>query len=140
MFKSSNKTDAASTSLNTPTLTSTGATCMISKGTAIEGKFTSEEDAQVNGTLTGEIICKKRLLVGPTGWIEGTIRVQSAVVKGTIKGTLIVQGVLHLDTTAKIEGIILAKTLQVESGAQYTGECKIGERFIKDEKQLAAVA
>ncbi len=138
MFKT-NKTEVAS-SIPNVTLTSAGSTCMIAKGTLIEGKFTSSEDAQINGTINGEVHCKKRLLVGPTGWIEGTIHTHSATIKGHIKGTIIVQGVLHLHSTAKIDGTILAATLQVEEGAQYNGDCKIGERFVKEEKPMMAVA
>lgn len=140
MFKTSTKTDSSPAIHPTTSLSTTGATCMISKGTTIEGKFTSNEDAQINGTIKGEVICKQRLLMGPTGWIEGTIRATSATIKGYIKGTIIVQGVLHLDSTANVDGVILAKAIQVESGAQYNGECKIGERFVKEEKPLAAVA
>lgn len=138
MFKTT-KTEAAPT-ISNPTLTSAGPTCMIAKGTLIEGKFTSSEDAQINGTIKGEVLCKKRLLVGPTGWLEGTIHTHSATIKGHIKGTIIVQGVLHLHSTAKIDGTILAAALQVEEGAQYNGDCKIGERFIKEKKPLMAVA
>ena len=139
MFKKKTKTETTPT-ISTATLTSTGTTCMIAKGTLLEGKFTSSEDAQVNGTIKGEVHCKKRLLMGPTGWIEGTIHTHSAVIKGHIKGTIIVQGVLHLHSTAKIEGTIVAATLQVEEGAQYNGDCKIGERFIKEKQPLMAVA
>jgi len=138
MFKSS-KNDSTPTISNTK-LTATGPTCMIAKGTLLEGKFTSNEDVQINGTIKGEVHCKKRLLMGPTGWIEGTIHTHSAIIKGHIKGTIIVQGVLHLHSTAKIDGTILAATLQVEEGAQYNGDCKIGERFIKEEQPMMAVA
>ena len=134
------KKDATPSIEPNASLSATGATCMVAKGTTIEGKFISNEDAQINGTIRGEVICKQRLLMGPTGWIEGTIHTHSATIKGYIKGTIIVQGVLHLESTAKVDGIILAKAIQVESGAQYNGECKIGERFVKDEKPLAAVA
>ena len=139
MFRSTKKEETP-TIQPTTALSSTGTICMISKGTTIEGKFTSEEDAQINGTIKGEVYCKKRLVMGPTGWIEGTINTHTATIKGYIKGTIIVQDVLHLESTAKVDGTIMAKTIQVESGAQYNGECKIGERFIKDEKVLAAVA
>ncbi|MEM6320493.1 MAG: polymer-forming cytoskeletal protein [Bacteroidota bacterium] len=140
MFKSATKTDATPSIQATSSLSATNATCMIAKGTTIEGKFTSKEDAQINGTIKGEVFCKSRLLMGPTGLIEGTVRTQSAIIKGYVKGTIIVQGLLKLESTAKVEGIILAKDLQVESGAQYDGECKIGERFVKEEMPKAAVA
>ncbi len=138
MFKTT-KTDTTPT-IQPNSLSSTGSVCMIAKGTKIEGKFTSTEDVQINGTIKGDVICKRRLMMGPTGCIEGTINTQSATIKGYIKGTIIVQGVLHLESTAKVDGIIMAKALQVESGAQYNGDCKIGERFVKAELPKAAVA
>lgn len=115
-------------------------TCIISSGTVIEGKFTSSEDVQVNGTIKGDIWCKKHLTMGTSGWIEGTLRAHSAVITGYVKGTILVQNSLHLKSSARIEGIILAKDLQVEEGATYNGECKIGERFVKEEKLQTAVA
>lgn len=138
MFKTT-KTDTAPTIQPNP-LSSTGAVCMIAKGTTIEGKFTSTEDVQINGTIKGDVICKRRLMMGATGYIEGTINTQSATIKGHIKGTVIVQGVLHLESTAKVDGVIMAKSIQVESGAQYNGDCKIGERFVKAEMPKVAVA
>lgn len=138
MFKTT-KNDSTP-KISNATLTASAPTCMIAKGTMLEGKFTSSEDVQINGTIKGEVQCKKRLLMGPTGWIEGTIHTHTAIIKGHIKGTIIVQGVLHLHSTAKIDGTILAASLQVEEGAQYNGDCKIGERFVKEEKPLMAVA
>jgi len=138
MFKTT-KTDSTP-AIQPNAISSTGAVCMIAKGTSIVGKFTSTEDIQINGMIKGDVICKHRLMMGPTGYIEGTINTQSAAIKGHIKGTIIVQGVLHLESTAKVDGIIMAKSLQVESGAQYNGDCKIGERFVKAEMPKAAVA
>ncbi len=138
MFKSSTNADAIP-SATVPTAPQS-AICVIAKGTTIEGKFSSTETVQINGTIKGEVFCDKQLIMGPTGWIEGTIRTNSATIKGYIKGTIITKGLLHLESTAKIDGKILARTIEVEEGAQYTGECKIGERFIKEEQPKAAVA
>ena len=138
MFKTTKKDETPT--IQSSNLSSTGAVCMFAKDTTIEGKFTSNEAVQINGTIKGDVICKGRLMMGATGCIEGTINTQSATIKGHIKGTIIVQEILHLESTAKVDGIIMAKTLQVESGAQYEGDCKIGERFVKAELPKAAVA
>jgi len=141
MFKSAlrSKNDA----LATNQLASDGneAASLIAKGTTIEGKFRSLDNVRVDGTIKGEVFCDKRLIVGATGWIEGTVNTNEATIRGYIKGNLIVQGVLRLESTAKIEGTILAKVLEVEEGAQYEGDCKVGERFVKGgQQEIAMVA
>jgi len=114
---------------------------LIAKGTTIEGKFNSADDVRVDGIIKGEVFCEKRLIVGATGWIDGTINTQEATIRGQIKGDLIVAGILKLESTAKIEGNIFAKGLEVEEGAQYEGTCKVGDRFVKGkEMEVAMVA
>jgi len=131
MFKSARRPKNEVSSTNQLAIDSTATASLIAKGTTIEGKFRSSDNVRVDGTIKGEVFCDKRLIVGATGWIEGTINTQEATVRGHIKGNLIVQGVLRLESTAKIEGTILAKILEVEEGAQYEGDCKVGERFVK---------
>lgn len=101
-------------------------TCAVSTGTFVEGKFTSTENVRFDGTLKGEFSCTQRLVMGESAKIEGTVVVQDAIVMGTIDGQLLVKGNLHLKPTAFINGNIKAKTMTVEEGARYAGECKIG--------------
>ena len=141
MFKSIAKAKTPSLNSQTSLTESSDNYCMIAKGTIIEGKFRSSDNVRVDGTIRGEVRCEKRLIVGAPGWVEGTIHTYEATVKGHIKGNLIVQGVLRLESTAKIQGTILATSLEVEEGAQYEGECKVGERFVKGmEQEVAMVA
>ena len=139
MFKSISK----SKDVNQLSATSEGnaVSCMIAKGTTIEGKFRSSDNVRIDGTIKGEVICEQRLLVGATGWIDGSIHAAEATIRGHIKGNIIVTGMLRLENSAKIEGTIVAKHLEVEEGAQYEGECKVGERHVLGAKEgLAMVA
>lgn len=142
MFKSKTKMKATTNSsleAHQPLVLATN-TCRIAEGTNLEGKFSSNEDLLVDGSIKGDVVCKGNLIMGPTGLIEGTIHTHSATINGCIKGTLIVQGILHLENTAKVEGIILAESLIVDEGAVYNGECKIGERFVREKREQVAVA
>jgi len=117
--------------------------CLIAKGTTIEGNFNSSDSVRVDGTIRGEINCDKRLMVGASGWLEGTINANEATIRGYVKGNITIKGVLRLESTAKIEGYIIAKAMEVEEGAQYEGECKVGERFAEKsagEVEMAMVA
>ncbi len=100
--------------------------CVVAKGTRIEGQFKSSENMRLDGVVVGDVLCDKKLVLGETGKVEGTINTLDAVIMGHIIGELKVNGVLHLNSTANIEGDITAKKMIVEEGARYNGACKIG--------------
>ena len=103
-----------------------GETCVISAGTVIDGKFKATENVRLDGTMKGEMKCDKRLVMGEKGKVEGNIQTRDAVVMGTVEGELTASGTLTLKGTALIRGIITAKSLIVEEGARYFGECNVG--------------
>ncbi|MCB0643463.1 MAG: polymer-forming cytoskeletal protein [Phaeodactylibacter sp.] len=121
-----------STSSSAATSASNGAapqnkfTCVVSKDTTIEGTFGADQDVRLDGTVKGDVKCAKRLVMGQTGKVEGTVVAENAVIMGTIEGEVTINGVLHLHPTAVIKGNIKAKTLKVDEGAQYTGTCSVG--------------
>ena len=102
-------------------------TCLVASGTSIEGKFTSNENVRLDGTVKGEIKCSKRLVMGPSGRIEGKIVTEDAIIMGIFEGEMFANGTLHLKETAIVKGVIQAKLIIVEEGAQYIGDCKIGK-------------
>lgn len=105
---------------------STDANCIVAKGTRIEGDFSSTESIRLDGIVVGKVKCERRLVIGEDGKIEGKVNTVDAVVMGRIKGDVNVSGTLRLMGTAFIEGDIHAKTLLVEEGASYIGNCHVG--------------
>ena len=102
------------------------ATCIVSKGTRLEGQINSAENIRLDGFVKGELTCSKKLVMGSTGKAEGKVKTKDADISGTVEGELIVTGNLVLRATAKIKGKLIAKYLDVEEGAIYDGECQIG--------------
>ncbi len=101
-------------------------TCVISAGTVIEGKFATSENVRLDGQIKGEVKCAQRFVMGESGKIEGNLRTKDAVIMGHIEGELFAEGSLHLKSTAFIKGSIKAKTMTVDEGAKYVGDCSIG--------------
>ncbi len=101
-------------------------TCVITSGISVEGQFVSTDNVRFDGKMKGEFSCTKRLVMGEGARIEGNVIAQDATIMGSIKGEVITKGSLHLKSTAFIEGNIQAKTMIVDEGARYIGECKIG--------------
>jgi len=117
-----------SNSSSAPSASSTdkGLTCVIADGTHIEGQFNSNENVRIDGSIKGDVSCQNKLVMGETGFINGTIKTLDAVIMGSIEGTIICRGTLHLKNTANFKGKIKAAYLIVDEGAKYYGECNIG--------------
>lgn len=108
------------------------ASCIVANGTVIEGNFSTVEDLRVDGRIVGDVSSTKRIVMGPTGQIEGSVACAvGSFIKGRIEGELKVNGTLHLHDTAYVTGKIIAKKLVVEEGASYNGECLIGEQHFQ---------
>jgi cytoskeletal protein CcmA (bactofilin family) len=104
----------------------TDGNCVVSKGTLIEGGFSSAENIRLDGRVQGTLKCDKRLVIGEAGQVAGEVNAAEAVIMGTVLGNVAIAGSLHLTATAKIEGDITAKLLTVDEGAVYNGKCQIG--------------
>ena len=95
------------------------------KGTAIEGTIRCDSDLRVDGVIKGKLSCQSKVIIGPTGAVEGEIRCQNAVVEGRFKGTLYVTELLNVRETAEVEGDITTHKLIVQSGAKFNVACKM---------------
>ena len=98
----------------------------IVDGTTIEGTINSQSNIRIDGTVTGTINTKGRLVVGPKGRIEGDVVCANAEVEGTVDGQIKVNELLSLRSTAKILGDIYTGKLAIEPGATFTGSCNMG--------------
>jgi cytoskeletal protein CcmA (bactofilin family) len=117
---------ASSNGTTTTAAAPEGATCIIAKGTIIEGKITTSENMRIDGTVKGEVHCAKRLVMDAGGLIEGNLHAGESTIKGRVVGTVTVANTLHLLESSFIKGDIKAKKLHVEEGAKYDGKCLIG--------------
>ena len=108
------------------TVSPEGQTCIIAKGTIIDGKITTTENMRVDGTVKGEVHCEKRLVMDAGGFVNGTVHANTATIKGKIEGKVVIAETLHLLEMSHIKGNIKAKQLKVEEGAKYEGELRVG--------------
>ncbi|MBK8493262.1 MAG: polymer-forming cytoskeletal protein [Saprospirales bacterium] len=111
------------------TATGTGSnTCVISKDTVIEGNFSAEQDVRIDGTIKGDVRCTKRIVIGETGKVVGKVNAESAVVMRAINGEIAILDLLQLKATALVDGNLQAKSILVEEGGRYLGECRVGTK------------
>jgi len=96
------------------------------QGTNIEGSLQADKDIRIDGTLTGNLSCKGKVIIGPTGYISGDVQCENAVIEGRFEGMLIVSDVLHVKETARVEGDVTTQKLVVQPGSIFNVKCKMG--------------
>ncbi len=97
------------------------------KGTVVEGEIQSQSDIRIDGFVRGTILCKAKVVIGPSGVVEGTITCANAVIEGTLDGQITVAETLKLEKTAKVTAELTTNKFIVAPGAIFNGTCKMGQ-------------
>ena len=100
---------------------------LISTGTDITGDVKSTGDIRIDGSLTGNLNTKGKVVIGPTGKISGEVVCKNSEVSGVVEGKIIVGQLLNLKASSKIFGDIDTLKLSIEPGAIFTGNCKMSD-------------
>lgn len=103
---------------------------LISAGTDIIGDVKSGGDIRIDGTLTGNLNTKGKVVIGPTGKVKGEVICKNSEVAGLIEGKIIVGQLLNLKASSKIYGDIATSKLSIEPGAVFSGTCKMSDTEI----------
>jgi len=110
--------------------TETAAINLISNGTEITGDIRSTGDIRIDGTLAGNLNTKGKVVIGPTGKVNGEVICKNSEVSGLVEGKIIVNQLLILKVASKILGDIVTSKLSIEPGAVFTGNCKMSDNDI----------
>ncbi|HVF95817.1 MAG TPA: polymer-forming cytoskeletal protein [Flavisolibacter sp.] len=105
----------------TSTFTGTSAT-LISAGTVLQGDLQSDTDLRIDGTIHGNVSSGAKIIVGPSGFVEGHIKGLQADVSGRVAGNITVNELAQLRAKSNVQGNISAGSLQVEAGAFFNGQ------------------
>jgi cytoskeletal protein CcmA (bactofilin family) len=109
---------------------------LLGVGTTIIGDINSNGDIRINGTLTGNLTTKGRVIIGETGKINGEINCKNADILGLVEGKLFATESLSLKATASIVGEITIGRIAIEPGCKFNGTCKMTDNnsFNNDNK------
>ena len=106
--------------------TAPGSATLISSGTILRGNVKIESDLRIDGTIHGNVISSAKIVVGPSGFVEGNIEGANADITGKVKGNIAVKELLQLREKSNVEGNINAGKLQVDPAAIFNGKCQMG--------------
>lgn len=117
------KTNTDMAKMNEPDNTNT--INLISNGTEITGDIISNGDIRIDGSVTGTLNTKGKVVIGPTGKIKGEVICKNSEISGAIDGKITVSQLLNLKSTCRIQGDITTSKLSIEPGAKFSGNCKM---------------
>jgi cytoskeletal protein CcmA (bactofilin family) len=98
----------------------------IGNGTELKGDIVTSGDIRIDGKVTGKLDIKGKLVLGPTGIVEGNIDCQQADLFGEVKGNITASELLILKASAKIYGDVSTNKIAIEPGALFSGACSMG--------------
>jgi cytoskeletal protein CcmA (bactofilin family) len=105
---------------------SSNSATLISSGTILKGDVKSENDLRIDGTIHGHVRSSAKIIVGPSGFVEGNIEGANADITGKVKGNITVKELLQLREQCNVEGNINATKLQIDPTAVFNGKCQMG--------------
>ena len=98
---------------------------VIVEGTKIVGDFIAESNVRIDGEIEGNVSSSAKIVIGQTGLIKGNLVCADADIEGKIEGMLKVEGLLSLRSKARVIGEITTARIQIEEGAEFSGQCKM---------------
>ncbi len=91
--------------------------------TTIQGHINSPGDIRVDGQVKGNMTVGGKLVVGPTGTIDGNVKASEATISGRVIGKLEIKGLTTFSQSANVQAEMHTGKLSVETGAQFSGTC-----------------
>lgn len=100
----------------------------IVEGTFITGDIKGDSNFRIDGVLMGNLDTLGKLVIGPTGKIEGEVKCSNADIEGVFVGDIRVDGLLNIKSTANVSGTITTNQIGMEVGCAFSGSCNYIEK------------
>lgn len=91
----------------------------------IKGTLHFKGELIFDGKIEGEIISEGDLVLGKNSFINGEIRVKTAVIHGTVMGNITVTEKCELKSSSQLTGDLKATRMQIEEGATFVGKSEV---------------
>ncbi len=89
------------------------------------GDIEAEHDMRIDGKIYGNVYCNAKVVLGPSGIIEGDLHAQNADIFGAVAGNVIVKDMLCLKSKCNINGNLTVGKLDIEPEASFNGNCSM---------------
>ena len=97
----------------------------ISSGTTFKGEIYSPYDIRVDGSFSGQVFSKGKIVLGETSAVEGELACSNVDVWGRVDGNLYVKDTMSLKSGCVVNGGLHVRKLFVELGSTFNGTCRM---------------
>jgi cytoskeletal protein CcmA (bactofilin family) len=107
-----------------PEIKGSKTTTVIGEGVIIDGKVNSPGSTRVDGTVKGELISDKEVIIGKEGKVNAKVQTRNVVIAGSFKGEMNATGEVEISSTGKFVGNLVQKEalLTIAKGGLFKGE------------------
>jgi len=102
---------------------------VVGANVKLTGTISDVNDITIHGTVEGEIISDKTIVIAETATVKGPITAQVVSVSGRVNGSITAHQKLELLPTGQINGSIATKDLNIKSGASFNGKCTMTDQL-----------
>ena len=117
MFSDNKKSKMATESISTQNI--------IAADTKIVADIVSKGPFRIDAQVEGNIKTRDKIVVGKSGFVNGTIDGTNADFEGSFSGKLKLSGTLSLKSSAYVQGEVEVGKLAVEPGATFNATCSM---------------
>jgi cytoskeletal protein CcmA (bactofilin family) len=103
----------------------TSGTSIVALGTVLTGNLHCEHALRVDGEINGDIHCFEKLIVGPTGRVNGDIASGQVILMGIITGNVQASASLVIKNKGKLDGNVRTRMFTMEPEAIFNGHCSM---------------
>jgi len=94
---------------------------VIDKNSSFDGRFETEHDLRIEGTVSGEVVCRGTFVVEREAIARVKVQARDGHILGHFEGDIVCAGKLILAATAQVTGTFKSAVLVVEEGATVSG-------------------
>lgn len=102
-------------------------TTILGKGCVVNGDFTVNQSARIDGEILGDVYVAGTLIMGAGARIDGNIEVGEAIIGGDVVGNIVAQNKVELTVTAKVIGDITTNVIVIDENAIFQGMCNMNQ-------------
>jgi cytoskeletal protein CcmA (bactofilin family) len=111
---------------------------LVDAHSSFDGRYETDKDLRVEGTISGEIICGGMFTVEREASARARIQTREAQIRGRLEGDIVCSGRLLLAATAVVTGTMKAGALVVEEGATVSGSVDTSNAVAEPPARAAA--
>ncbi len=99
---------------------------LVPEGGVFEGQVALVGETRIDGWIRGRVRGEGRLLLGPTGRIDGVVECDEVDSEGVVQGPIHALHRLRLGPAARVEGAVEAPSIEVCPTAVWNGTARVG--------------